>query len=198
MCHSPKVDSKGRLKIPANFIASARGTGGEFYVTSENGGSVRIYPMRVWENVEEQLELLSLRNMNSQRLLARVKYFGQCVKVDRQGRLLIPIVLRGSAQMKGVVDVLQYANYLEVWNHARILARLNTCSTPTRREITLNGLTTVPQSPKAGVRGNKSANFQERERRFVVHRRISGDSGSHPGQAMRGARNGRTESARVA
>jgi len=38
--------------------------------------------------------------MNNQKFLARVKYFGRAVTMDKQGRLLIPITLRNSAQMK--------------------------------------------------------------------------------------------------
>jgi hypothetical protein len=35
--------------------------------------------------------------------------------------VLIPVVLRKIAQPRGGVDVLDYQNYLEVWNHARSL-----------------------------------------------------------------------------
>jgi len=45
--------------------------------------------------------------------------------MDRQGRVLIPVVLRETAQMKGEVDVLGNLNYLEVWNHARFLENLS-------------------------------------------------------------------------
>jgi len=47
MCNSLKVDEKGRLKIPMTLLTTLKGPGTEFYVTSENGNSVRIYPMRV-------------------------------------------------------------------------------------------------------------------------------------------------------
>ena len=45
--------------------------------------------------------------------------------MDGQGRILIPPVLRESAQMKGDVDVQGNLTYLEVWNHARFLEQLN-------------------------------------------------------------------------
>jgi MraZ protein len=44
--------------------------------------------------------------------------------VDGQGRILIPPVLRESAQMKGEVDVQGKLTYLEVWNHGRFLEHL--------------------------------------------------------------------------
>jgi MraZ protein len=43
------------------------------------------------------------------------------VELDGQGRLLVPGVLRESAQIKGEVDVFGSLNYLEVMNHTRVL-----------------------------------------------------------------------------
>ncbi len=118
------VDEKGRLKIPAAFLESLREYGAQFYVTSENGDYVRIYPMKIWNEIEERLARLSSHNRTKQKFLARANYFGQVVEVDRQGRVLIPPILREAAQMKGEVDVLGNLNYLEVWNHARFLESL--------------------------------------------------------------------------
>lgn len=120
-----KVDEKGRLKIPAAFLESLKEYGAEFYVTSENGDYVRIYPMKVWREIEERLARLSSHNRTKQKFLTRTNYYGQVVEMDRQGRVLIPPVLREAAQMKGEVDVLGNLNYLEVWNHARFLENLN-------------------------------------------------------------------------
>src|SRR5260221_12250089 len=124
MGNSVKVDQKGRLKIPATLLTTLNQHGTEFYITSEDGESVRIYPMQIWNQVEKRLRRPGSRNRNNQRLLALAKYFGSAVTVDRQGRVLIPIGLRKSAQMHGVVDILDYLPYLEVWNHARFLKRL--------------------------------------------------------------------------
>jgi DNA-binding transcriptional regulator/RsmH inhibitor MraZ len=38
--------------------------------------------------------------------------------------VLIPVRLREAATMAGDVDVLGQYNYLEVWNHDRLLARM--------------------------------------------------------------------------
>jgi len=45
--------------------------------------------------------------------------------MDGQGRILIPSILRDSAEMKGEVDVQGNLTYLQVWNHARFLEQLN-------------------------------------------------------------------------
>jgi MraZ protein len=115
------VDEKGRVKIPSDFLAELRKLGTKFYVTSENGEYARIYPMKVWEGIEKRLATLSSHYNARQKFLARTNYFGQVVEVDGQGRVLIPPVLRESAQMKGEVGVAGRLTYLEVWNHTRFL-----------------------------------------------------------------------------
>ena len=42
------VDQKGRLKIPVTLLPTLKGSGTEFYITSEDGSSVRNYPVQVW------------------------------------------------------------------------------------------------------------------------------------------------------
>jgi MraZ protein len=135
-----KVDAKGRLKIPVAFLERLREFGQDFYVTSENGDYVRIYPMKVWSEIEERLARLSSHNRTKQKFLTRANYFGQVVQMDRQGRVLIPPILREAAQMKGEVDVLGYLNYLEVWNHARFLENLNKSPITAEDEKTLDDL----------------------------------------------------------
>ena len=81
--------------------------------------------MKVWEEIEKKLAKLPRYNPAKQKFLARTNYYGQVVEVDGQGRILIPPVLRESAQMKGEVDVQGHFTYLEIWNHARFLEQLN-------------------------------------------------------------------------
>ncbi len=135
-----KVDEKGRLKIPAAYMETLKEFGERFYVTSENGDYVRIYPMKVWNNIEERLARLSSHNRTKQKFLTRANYFGQVVEMDGQGRVLIPPILREAAQMKGEVDVLGNLNYLEVWNHARFLENLNKNQITPEDEKTLDDL----------------------------------------------------------
>jgi MraZ protein len=54
----------------------------------------------------------------------RTSYYGQTVELDAQGRVLLPAVLRESAQTKGEVDVFGNLDYLEVMNHTRVLDEL--------------------------------------------------------------------------
>ena len=175
-----KIDQKGRLKIPMALLSTLQELGTEFYVTSENGDSVRIYPMQVWNQVEERLEHLCSRNRNNQKLLTRAKYFGQAVTVDKQGRVLIPIVLRNSAQMHGAVDVLDYPGYLEVWNHARFLKSLRNSPVTPQDEKTLQRLSTTPLFSWA-------AHGKEKHVRGGIHHRRRRHSRGQAIHTIRGA-----------
>jgi MraZ protein len=119
-----KVDEKGRLKIPAAFLEELKGFGDQFYVTSETGDTARIYPMKVWEEIEAKLSRLSSHNKTKEKFLTWTNYYGQAVEIDGQGRILIPTVLREAALMKGDVDVNGNLTYLEVRNHTRSLENL--------------------------------------------------------------------------
>jgi MraZ protein len=118
------VDEKGRLKIPAVFLDALKEYGSQFYITSATGETARIYPMKVWGEIEDKLGKTSSTNKAKRKFLMRTSYYGQVVELDGQGRVLVPVVLRESAQVKGEVDVLGALDYLEVMNHTRVLDQL--------------------------------------------------------------------------
>ncbi len=124
--HSAKIDDKGRLKIPNAFRALMEDQhGAGLYLTSVTGESVRVYPMPVWLGVEERLRRMPSTHPARLKFLDRVNYFGQLSEFDNQGRVSIPPRLRQSAEMAGDVDVLGQVDYLEVWNHDRLLAKFD-------------------------------------------------------------------------
>ena len=53
-----------------------------------------------------------------------MNFFGQVATIDRQGRIVIPQLLRESASMAGEVSVLGLQNHLAVWNLKRLQERL--------------------------------------------------------------------------
>jgi MraZ protein len=113
------VDEKGRLKLPADFkrIADEKyGAESQFYVTSKDGRVAEIYPFEEWQRIEEKLAKVSNFNPAKKKFLERVNYYGQVVEMDAQGRLLIPQILRESAEVKGDVLVFGNLTFLEVRN----------------------------------------------------------------------------------
>jgi MraZ protein len=123
--YAAKIDDKGRLKIPNAFRGLVEGQhGSALFVTSLTGESVRIYPMPVWQNLEEKLAQVPSTLPARLKFLDRVNYHGQTAEIDAQGRVVIHARLRDSAGMNGEVDVVGQYDYIEVWNHERFVAKL--------------------------------------------------------------------------
>src|SRR5207244_13472677 len=83
-----------------------------------------IYPVSVWQEIEDRLAKLPALNPTKKKFLDRTNYYGQLTSIDKSGRILIPTLLRDSAKMTGEVVVLGQLNSLDVWNHERFLAKL--------------------------------------------------------------------------
>ena len=123
---SARIDEKSRLKIPSAFrtVVEER-FGREVFVTSLDGRCVRIYPMPIWLELEQKLGAAGVvRDPSTQRFFQRSNYFGQTAEIDNQGRVLIHQRLRDAADMTGDVDVVGNLDYLEVWNHDRLAAKI--------------------------------------------------------------------------
>ena len=113
-----RIDEKGRLKIPAVFRADIEDSwGSDFYITSMTGESSWIYPLNVWQEIEERLAKLPSLHPTKKKFLDRTNYYGQLTSMDKQGRVLIPPLLREAAGVVGEVAVLGCLNYLDVWNN---------------------------------------------------------------------------------
>src|SRR5436190_9436152 len=97
-----RADAKGRLKVPSVFRTPLEADyGRELFVTSTDGQFVRVYPMRVWTEIEDKLAKMPNNEPAREHFLDWVNYFGQVVEMDTQGRILIPARLRDTAAMTG-------------------------------------------------------------------------------------------------
>ena len=115
--HLTRLDDKGRLKMPAEFKREIdENYSSQFYITSWDGRSAKVYPMQAWEEIERKLAALPEMHKTKQKLLERTSYYGQVVEFDGQGRLLMPQILRDSANLKGEVAVMGNLKHLVVRN----------------------------------------------------------------------------------
>lgn len=121
-----KIDDKGRLKVPTEFRRILEESyGPEVFITSVVGDSAKLYPLPVWEEVEQKLAGVPSSDRAKQRFLERVNYFGQQLRLDSQGRVLIPQILREQAEILGEVVVSGRIDQLEIWNRERFDRRLS-------------------------------------------------------------------------
>ena len=107
------VDEKGRLIIPVKFRDEL---GSEFVVTKGLDGCLFAYDLTEWRVLEEKLRALPLTNKDA-RAFARFMLAGAAsVEIDKQGRILLPQVLRNFARLEKDVVLIGVASRIEIWN----------------------------------------------------------------------------------
>ena len=107
------IDAKGRLIIPSRFRELL---GEEFVLTKGLDGCLSIYPMDEWEAFEMKLRALPLTNKNA-RTFSRFFVAGAAMcELDKQGRILIPPVLREFADLQKDVVSVGVLNRIEIWS----------------------------------------------------------------------------------
>ena len=125
--YTATIDDKGRLKIPSGFRRRIEEKYGlEVYVTSLTGDSVWIYPLAEWQNIEQRLLVLPALDKSKRAFSDRTNYFGQQTEFDGQGRIVIPPVLRRSAEVLDEVFVFGQLHFLEVWDREKFESHLKT------------------------------------------------------------------------
>ena len=117
--HPAKVDPKGRLKLPSGFkdqMDAAQVS--QFYITSSDGKSAQIWPLPEWEKQEGLLEESSTMDVPVEKYLNFTSYFGQQMEMDKEGRVLLPQLLRNKAGLDAEVAIIGKLHYLEVYDQA--------------------------------------------------------------------------------
>jgi len=110
------VDEKGRIAVPVRFRAELAGGA---LVSKWIDGCLAIFPRPAWDALAERAASLPVTDAGArtfQRFL-----FGTAfeVELDRQGRLVIPAVLREFAEMEEETVVVGSRDHLELWSPAR-------------------------------------------------------------------------------
>lgn len=103
------VDDKGRLKLPAEFVAYLKAVDGvKVFITTVDFRQIRIYPLPVWKRNANLFDNVSENAAAAERLERIAKAFGGDAEVDGSGRLLLPASLReamGLEKQAVMVDV---------------------------------------------------------------------------------------------
>jgi MraZ protein len=90
-----RIDDKGRLKLPAEFLEYLKLMGVEkVFITTVDLELARIYPIPVWKaNVDFFSEAGELAEL-AEDVAYIAKYFGGDSEIDSQGRVLMPADMR--------------------------------------------------------------------------------------------------------
>ena len=107
------IDTKGRLIVPAKFRESL---GEEFVVTKGLDGCLFVYDEAEWSAFEEKLKTLPITNKDARNFVRFFLAGATTVEVDKQGRILLPSVLRTFAGLDKDVVLIGVANRVEIWS----------------------------------------------------------------------------------
>lgn len=112
-----KVDDKGRIKIPSKYLSVLEEQHGkELYITSVNGDRVFLYPLNVWEVIEQRIEQMKVRTPEIENYISRTSFWGNEGEVDSRGRVLIPPELRTAGQLDGQARLIGEIDHMVLWN----------------------------------------------------------------------------------
>ncbi len=113
---SYNLDDKGRVVIPPpfrEFVADG------MVLTRGLEGGLYVFPLGVWNAIEEELEKLPLTDADARRFV-RFFYMGaHKTRMDKGGRVLIPPTLRQFAGLEDSVIVAGAPKRLEIWSEDR-------------------------------------------------------------------------------
>ncbi len=107
------LDAKGRLIIPAKFRDQL---GMEFTVTRSLDGCLAMYAAKEWEALEDKLNALPMTNEKARSLKRFLLGSANTCEIDKQGRILIPQVLREKAGLDKDITLLGVGDHIEIWN----------------------------------------------------------------------------------
>lgn len=117
--YSHSIDAKGRLIMPAKFREQL---GDEFIVTKSPDKCLYVYANEDWKKFEEKLATLPITNKETRQFVRFFLAGAAACEVDKQGRILIPAVLREYAGLDKEVILAGASKKIEIWNKERYLA----------------------------------------------------------------------------
>ena len=111
--YNHSVDAKGRLIVPAKFREQL---GEEFVVTNGLDGCLFVYPQEEWKHIEDKFREVPLTTKDA-RKFSRFFFAGAAsCEIDKQGRILIPGVLREYAGLEKDVVLVGVLSRIEIWD----------------------------------------------------------------------------------
>ncbi len=110
------IDPKGRVIIPSKFREVL---GDEFVVTKGLDGCLFVYDNNEWTAFEEKLKALPITNKDARKFVRFFLAGAASVEVDKQGRILIPAVLREFSELQKDVVLIGVGGRVEIWSKER-------------------------------------------------------------------------------
>ena len=114
--YSHTIDTKGRLIIPSKFREDL---GEEFVVTKGLDGCLFVFPMDEWNFFTQKLHDLPLTKKEARQFSRFFLAGAASCEVDKQGRILLPSVLREFAGLDKDAVLVGVSSRIEIWSKSR-------------------------------------------------------------------------------
>ena len=113
-----QIDAKGRITIPANYrTLIAEEANGSLVVTIDTEERcLLLYPYPQWQIIEEKLESLPTFQPAARRIQRLLMGHATELELDRQGRVLLPNLLRDYAELDKTVILVGQGKKIEIWS----------------------------------------------------------------------------------
>ena len=110
------IDAKGRLIIPAKFREVL---GDEFVVTKGMDGCLFVFDNSEWQAFAEKLRSLPMIDKEVRQFTRFFLAGAASAEVDKQGRILLPSVLRDFAGITKDTVLIGVGSRIEIWSKDR-------------------------------------------------------------------------------
>jgi MraZ protein len=108
-----RIDHKGRVAIPVRFReAFQKG----LVLSRSFDKCLIVYTLVEWEKAAERLVSLPLTRLNTRRIARHTFSSAFALKLDRQGRIILPPVLRQYAEIKDQAVVVGAYTHIQIWS----------------------------------------------------------------------------------
>ena len=116
--YNHSIDAKGRMIVPSKFREDM---GEEIIITKGFDGCLYGYTKEEWKNIEEKFKTVHLTSKEARKFLRFFFSGAASCEVDKQGRILIPPVLREYAGLDKEVVTAGVFTRIEIWDKSRWL-----------------------------------------------------------------------------
>lgn len=116
--YNQKVDTKGRAIVPAKFRDEI---GEQFVITKGLDDCIFGFPLSKWEELAEKLSNLSITDKKVRKFIRFFLAGAATLDIDKQGRVLIPQLLREFASLDKDVIWIGAGSRIEIWNPDKLI-----------------------------------------------------------------------------
>lgn len=118
------IDTKGRISIPASFRSELERRSDRAPILTNAYQCLHLYPYEDWLEVERRIVENATEDLDQQAYQRMMISGANECPIDKQGRMLIPQILREHAGLEKDVMIAGTGPRIELWDKARFDADL--------------------------------------------------------------------------